>query len=139
MAAVSDGESIVASTCPVVTVSPAATSTAVTVPGDVKLSACVSAAATVPSAVTVWSTVPWVTWTRRRVLVGAADAGESGERMANHQTAAPATATATPTATTCLPRGREAVPAPAGVAGGPDRVPLPPPRRAGAGCEVDAM
>ena len=88
-AAASSDESIVASTCPAVTVSPAVTFTAVTVPDDEKLRSSVWAAATVPSADTVSFMEPLVTSTSWFADVTAAVVGVVvvSSRMPNHQTA----------------------------------------------------
>ena len=94
----SSAESSVASTWPVVTVSPAATLTAVTVPEEVKLRSSVCAAATVPSADTVAFIGPLVTSESSSVRVIApvvvAAAAVSSGRIANHHTATATRATA---------------------------------------------
>ena len=104
-AASSSAESIVASTWPAVTVSPAFTLTAVTVPADSKLKSSVSAAATVPSAETVSLIGPSVTSTTCFVVVAEAVAGSS-DRNANHQTPTMATTIRTGTKTMGWPRRR---------------------------------
>ncbi len=81
----SAAESIVASTWPACTVSPAFTFTAVTVPAEEKLRSSVWAAATVPSADTVTAIGPRVTVASCLVLVAEAEASSLG-RNANHQT-----------------------------------------------------
>ena len=86
-------ESMVASTWPAVTVSPALTLTAVTVPADEKLRSSVWAAATVPSAETALVSAPRVTVTSCLVVVVVADDAESSERKATNHTASAVTST----------------------------------------------
>ena len=99
VAAASAVPSMVATTWPAVTVSPAFTLTAVTVPADEKFRLSVWAAATVPCAETVVSTVPVVTATSCFV-VAAGVAVELSDRPVHHHTTPAATrATTTRTAT----------------------------------------
>src|SRR5204862_118173 len=79
--------SIVASTWPAFTVSPALTSTAVTVPAAEKDRSSVAAAATAPLAETVSATVPVVTSTTRATVAAWLGAAAALARPSNHHPA----------------------------------------------------